>query len=129
MPLISAIEDLKNTTLRSIEGVLAKLEYFMRRRQPDGRYEHWGLTQVHGDSAAQQALTEAHRSALAGVLRTPLRDLAEEAAECGKQTRLDPVDYVESLSRSEALPPEPGAGAPSHLRSVLRSLSALLQRR
>jgi hypothetical protein len=131
MPILSAIEDLKNSTLRSIEGMLAKLEYFARRRRPNGTYEHWGLARVHGDSAAQQAMAEAHRAALAGVLRTPLRDLAEDTANQSQQAGVQVSEYVEKLSSraEEALPAEPGAGAARHFRSVLKALSLLLRRR
>jgi len=129
MPLTSAINDLKNNTLRSIAGILAKLDYFARRRRPDGTYEHWGLSEVHGESAAQQAMAEAHRTALAGVLRTPLRQLAEDAANSSEQSGIRVSEYVEDLSqRTGALPPDPGAGTHRHFRSVMEALAALVRR-
>jgi hypothetical protein len=131
MPLTSAIEDLKSTTLRSIAGILAKLEYFARLRRSDGSYSHWGLSRVHGDAGAQQALAEAHRNALSEVLRTPLRDLAEDVAKRSDQAGVAPADYVEELAarKSEILPAVPGAGGARHFQSVLQALSALLKRR
>ena len=131
MPLTSAIEDLKKTTLRSIAGILAKLDYFGRLRRSDGGYSHWGLSRVHGDAGAQQALADAHRNALSEVLRTPLRDLAEDAAKSSEQAGLPPTDYVEQLAgrKSEILPAVPGAGGERHFQSVLQALSALLKRR
>jgi hypothetical protein len=131
MPLKSAIEDLKNTTLRSVEGILARLEYFARRRRPDGTYEHWGLARIHGDTSAQQAMAEAHRAALAGVLRAPLRDLMEDAANRSRETGQPVSEFVEELSANtpQVLPDDLGAGAEGHFRSIVRALSALLRRR
>lgn len=131
MPLKSAVDDLKNTTLRSVGGILARLEYFVRRRRPDGSYEHWGLTRVHGERAAEEAMAEAHRAALTGVLRTPLRDLLDDAAKSSQEQGLPVSEYVEDLSRrmDEVLPAKPGVAAARHLRSVGKALAALVRSR
>jgi|SRR5438105_4281057 len=131
MPLFSAIEDLKGTTLRSISGLLARLEYLSGLRKDEGAYGHWGFSRVHGETPAQQALVEAHRTTLSGILRTPLRRMMKDAEASSQHTGADPAKYVLSLSRRspELLPPNPGAGSARHLSAVLHALAKLLKHR
>ena len=76
MTLQSALEDLKNTTLSAVQGLLARLEYLASLRHQDGSYRHWGLSRVHGDLAAQRAVEDAHRATVTGILRTPMERLS-----------------------------------------------------
>jgi hypothetical protein len=131
MPLQSALEDLRNTTLRRVTALLMKLDYLSGLRTADGKYSHWGLARVHGQAAAQEALSEAHRSAAAEVLRTPLRKMVQDAQVSGETQDLPPERYIEDLQKrgNELLPPNPPAGSARHLKSVLRVLSYLVKSR
>ena len=131
MPLFSAIEDLRYTTLRSISGLLARLDYLSGLRGVEGTYGHWGFSRLHGEATAQQALGEAHRATLSGILRTPLRRLMDDVDVSAESQGGSPEQYVENLSsRSpELLPAHPGAGADRHLSAVLHALSKLLKTR
>jgi len=82
MTLISALEDLQETTLRAIAGCLRKLEYVAGLRNQAGTYTHWGLVRIHGEGTAEKALTQAHRALLSQVLSTPLRNLEQDAKQC-----------------------------------------------
>ena len=73
MTLKSVKEDLQASTLRAISGKLAKLAYLASIRLEDGTYSHWGLSRVHGEASAQEALAEAHRGV---VINYPLAALA-----------------------------------------------------
>jgi hypothetical protein len=128
MTLISALEDLQETTLRAVTGCLRKLEYVAGLRSNAGTYTHWGLVRVHGEGTAKKALTQAHRAMLSEVLSTPLRKLEEEAEQSSQLAGLPPKVYLEQLSggSSRLLPPSPGAGSERHLSSVLHALSSLL---
>lgn len=131
MPLHSALEDLRGTTLRKVTGLLAKLDYLARLRDADGKYSHWGLSRIHGEAAAQDALAEAHRSTTSEVLRTPLRRLVRDAENSSEAQNVVPEQYAKELQEraEELLPSRAGAGSGKHLNSVLRVLSYLVKRR
>jgi len=130
MRLRSAIDDLTTTTLRAVSGVWASLEYLAGLRMADG-YSHWGLTRVHGEKAAQEALAAAHKSALSKVLRSPLGDLEEDVDEVSEAQGLSSEAYLQKLKEgcSELLPAKPPAAAERHLSSVLYALLALRKSR
>jgi hypothetical protein len=129
MTLISALEDLQETTLKAVAGCLRALEYVSGLRDKERGYGHWGLAQVHGDSAAKRALAVAHRSTLSKVLAMPFRQLVEDAEKSSELAELSPAAYTERLAANTTnlLPPEPGAGSARHLNSVLHALSSLLK--
>jgi len=127
MPLRSALEDLKGTTLRKVSGLLRKLDYPSQLRTKDGKYSHWGMSRVHGEAAANEAFLKAHESAAAEVLRTPLRKMVQDAEVSSQDKDVLAETYTrELLERApELLPNKPSAGSLRHLRSVLRVLSHL----
>jgi len=131
MTLISALEDLQETTLRAITGCLRKLEYVAGLRSQAGTYTHWGLVRVHGEAIAEKAFGEVHRELLSAVLSTPLRGLEEDVERASELAGLPAKAYLEQLSggTSRLLPPSPGPGSARHLSSVLHALSSLLPRR
>ena len=124
--LRSVKEDLQASTLRAVSGLLGKLRYFAALRQQDGSYQHWGLSRVHGEEAAQKALAEAHRRLVSIILQTPLRKLVQDLDESCTPNQSS-MDFLEGLQNqeSESLPKDPSAGYRRHLSSVLRALSAL----
>src|SRR5258708_4208153 len=101
MPLHSAFEDLKGTTLRKISGLLRKLDYLSQLRNKDGRYSHWGLSRVYGEAAAHEALSKAHKDATAEVLRTPLRKMVQDAELCGEVKGGPAESYMKELLERE----------------------------
>jgi hypothetical protein len=129
MTLISALEDLQETTLRAITGGLRKLEYVAGLRSHAGTYTHWGLVRVYGEGTAEKALSQAHRALLSEVLSTPLRKLEEDAKRSSGLAGLPAKAYLEQLSGgiSQLLPTSPGAGSARHLSSMLHALSSLLR--
>jgi len=129
MTLHSALEDLRNTTLRAISGVLRRLEYLATLKHPAGAYSHWGLARVYGNPAADKAMAQAHRRQLSQVLSTPLRDLLQDVERSSQGSGMAPRLYVERLRKQgvELLPEEPQAGVGRHLNSVLHALSILVR--
>ncbi len=127
MALKSVKEDLQASTLRAISGLLGKLDYFARLRQEDGRYSHWGLSRVHGEVAAQQALSHAHQSVVTKILRAPLHRLLDDVRDSSGNKNLPQVAFLGELQEKEAqaLPPSASVGSRRHLSSVLRALLAL----
>src|SRR5271168_2875491 len=128
MTLISALEDLQETTLRAISGCLRKLEYVAGLRGGAGTYTHWGLVRLYGEGGAEKALAQAHRALLSEVLSTPLRNLEKDAEQSSELAGIPPKAYLQQLSgeSSRLLPPSPGAGSARHLSSMLHALSSLL---
>ena len=127
MALNSALEDLQETTLEAVSGLLRKLEYLSGLRSGTGVYSHWGLIRLHGDLAANRALEQAHRALLSQVLSTPLRELVAEVEQVSELCGMLPAKYLQRLLEEGLclLPPEPGAGSERHLSSVLHALSGL----
>ena len=130
MTLKSAFEDLTGTTLKAVSGLLNKLLYVSGLRKGDA-YSHWGLSRVHGESQAQQALSDLHRSLLSQVLRTPIRRLMGDLETSSRQQGMEPEPFLEMLEsqRGDLLPPQAGAGSDRHLSSALKALSGLLKAR
>jgi hypothetical protein len=127
MALKSVKEDLQASTLRAISGLLGKLEYFATLRQQDGTYSHWGLSRVHGETAAQEALIQAHQNLVSKILRAPLCKLLDDVQDsCGRK-KLPQVAFLGELQEKEdqALPANARIGSRRHLSSVLHALLAL----
>ncbi len=131
MPLLSAQEDLQETTLKAISGFLRRLEYVAGLRDKEGNCTHWGLVRVYGEGASNRALAEVHSQELSRVLSTPIRNLETDVQKSSEHAGIPESEYLERLSRSSArlLPPAPGAGSGRHLNSVLQALSSLRKAR
>lgn len=131
MTLRSALQDLRETTLSAIGGLLAKLSYLASLRRREGGYAHWGMTLVHGQEAAERALKSAHSEVLAAVLRTPVADLEEDLQNSSRDSRQSPSTYIEGMQERgrDLLPTPADSAAARHLNSVLVALSSLEKNR
>src|SRR5258708_25090289 len=78
MARLSTFEDFLKRTLNTLQGIWRKLDYLAELRRPDGDYEHWGLSRVHGELAARNVLAEIHSSLYTQLLRTPVQELVED---------------------------------------------------
>jgi len=127
MTLKSALQDLRETTLAAISGLLAKLAYLASLRRREGGYLHWGMSLIHGEEASDRALKAAHTDVLATVLRTPIAELVEDLQESSLDSQKTAGAYVEGMREqfSELLPSPQDKAAASHLNSVLVALSSL----
>jgi hypothetical protein len=128
MTLKSALQDLKESTLAAVSGLLGKLAYLASLRRAQGRYEHWGMETVHGPESSERALKTAHAEVVAGVLRTPLAVLVDDLEESSRGSGVAPLDYVEGMRQhfEDLLPGERrDSPAATHLSSVLAALSSL----
>ena len=132
MTLKSALQDVKETTLAAVSGLLGKLVYLASLRRAQGRYEHWGMELVHGPESSERALKTAHAEIVAGILRTPLASLVQDLDESSRGSGVAAQAYVEGMrSRLEDLLPgeRPESPADCHLNSVLLALSSLEKNR
>jgi hypothetical protein len=127
MTLKSALQDLRETTLAAISGLLAKLAYLGSLRRREGGYLHWGMSLVHGEEASNRALKAAHTEVLSAVLRTPISDLVEDLRESSQSSRKTADDYLEGMREqiAELLPSPEDTASARHLNSVLVALSSL----
>jgi hypothetical protein len=125
--LKSALQDLRETTLDRISGLLAKLAYLGSLRRREGGYRHWGLTLVHGEESSDRALKEAHVETLSDVLRKPIAELEDDLQESSRGSQKTEQEYVEGMRQQfdELLPSPEDAASASHLNSVLVALSSL----
>lgn len=132
MTLKSALQDVKETTLAAVSGLLGKLAYLASLRRAQGRYEHWGMELVHGPESSERALKTAHAEIVAGVLRTPLALLVDDLDESSRGSGVAAHAYVEGMrDRFEDLLPGEHQDSPAatHLNSVLLALSNLEKNR
>ena len=132
MTLKSALQDLKETTLSAVSGMLGKLAYLASLRHRDGKYAHWGMEFVHGKESSERALRAAHSEVLAGVLRAPLSILTEDLECTAQDSGVASEVYVEQMRENfEDLLPEGRENIPAltHLNSVLAALSRLKKNR
>jgi|SRR5689334_19908319 hypothetical protein len=129
MTFQSPFDDFVLNSLAGISGLFGKLDYVAGLRQGDGAYSHWGLARVHGEMAAHQAASDAHRLLFSRVLTMPLGFLLNDAAQSQSGRGLQ--DYLEYLSqRRPVLAPQgAGVGPVLHFNSVLRAISALARAR
>lgn len=127
MTFKSALQDLRETTLAAISGLLAKLTYLGGLRQHKGGHQHWGMSLVHGDEASERALKAAHTEVLATVLRTPITELEEDLQQSSSQGGENAGSYVENMRAQigNLLPSSEDAATARHLNSVLVALSSL----
>ncbi|SRR6266496_1313406 len=132
MTLKSALQDVKETTLAAVSGLLGKLDYLASLRRAQGRYEHWGIELVHGPESSERALKTAHAEVVVSILRAPLASLVEDLQESSRATGVGAQGYVEGMRErfDELLPGErQDSPAASHLSSVLLALSSLERNR
>jgi hypothetical protein len=132
MTLKSALQDVRETTLAAVSGLLGKLTYLASLRRAQGLYEHWGMMLIHGPESSERALKMVHTEIVAGVLRAPLESLVEDLEESSRGSGVAPQPYIEGMREqfSELLPGErPESPAATHLNSVLLALSNLEKHR
>lgn len=128
MTLKSALQDVRETTLAGISGLLGKLSYLASLRRGRGRYQHWGMEFVHGVDASERALRTAHLEVMSGVLRAPLATLEQDLQHSSAGQGLSPAVYVEEMREgaSDLLPDGRQSSVEAiHLSSVLAALSSL----
>ena len=128
MTLKSALQDLKETTLAAIGGLLGKLAYLGSLRRGHGGYQHWGMSLVHGQESSERALKTAHGEVLSEVLRTPLAALTEDLQRSSQDFGVAPQQYVAEMQEqfSDLLPGDrKDSPSAKHLNSVLVALSSL----
>jgi hypothetical protein len=132
MTLKSALQDVKETTLAAVAGLLGKLFYLASLRRSAGRYEHWGMEAVHGAESSERALKTAHAEIVTGVLRTPLAKLVDDLEESSRGSGVAAGTYVEHMRQrfEDLLPGERrDSSVAQHLNSVLQALSSLKKNR
>lgn len=128
MTLKSALQDVKETTLSAVSGLLGKLAYLASLRHKEGRYEHWGIASTYGTEAAERALKTAHADILKTVLRAPIAQLEQDLRLSCDAQGTGTGDYIEQMQgRLNDLLPEGRQDSPAcdHLNSVLLALSRL----
>src|SRR6202035_2746738 len=126
MTLKSALQDLRETTLAAVSGLLAKLAYLASLRRREGGYQHWGMSLVHGEESSERALKAAHTEVLSAVLRTPISELEEDVRESSRASQEPAGAYIEGMrERCDELLPSPDAVSARHLNSVLVALPSL----
>jgi len=129
--LRSALEDFESSTLSAVPGLLGKLRYVARLHSGGGAYSHWGLEKVHGSGPAEKAMRATHATLVAQILRTPLRELADDLKWSAAGAEITDLEFLSGLEppRGNTLPAQRLQASEKHFRSVLQTLSALVENR
>ena len=129
MILRSALEDFEGSTLSAVPGLLGKLRY-VALLQNGGCYSHWGLEKVYGSGSAEKAIHASHAALVARILRTPLRDLADDLKWSARCAQISDFEFLSGLRlKGNELPAGSLNASEKHFRSVLQILCALVQNR
>lgn len=113
-------------TLEAFSGPLSKLDYIAELRS-NGDYEHWGLSRVHGDSAAKAAISNAHTQVWLEVLRKPLPALLEELQSLRNENTAEDMLISWREKQARLVPSDTIGGSKRHFNSILLALSLLAQ--
>lgn len=129
--LTSAAEDFEGRTLNAVPGLLGKLRYVALLHDNRGTYSHWGLEKVYGSGSAEKAIRSSHGALIARILKTPLRVLADDLQHSAAGAQITDFELLSSLERPvrNGLPVQRFNASEKHFRSVLHTLSALVQSR
>lgn len=109
-----ALRDLENRTLARLDGDFARLVYLASSRDYNtGRYAHDGLSFRFSETAAQEALSTAHRAVFASLALSPLRVLVADLEQYIRSGCARPNEIVAAWNTSEAYRVlSPAAGDP-----------------
>src|SRR5260370_33787622 len=99
MTLKSALQDVKETTLAAVSGLLGKLAYLASLRRGQDGYQHWGMSLGDGAEPSDRAMKTAHAEVSAAVLRAPIPSLGDGLEESSRNSGLSPRAYVEGRER------------------------------
>jgi hypothetical protein len=129
--LRSAFEDFEEKTLSAVPGLLGKLRYIVLLHNDRGAYSHWGLAKIHGSDTAERAIRSSHRTLVTQILRTPLRELADDLQQSAISADVKEFEFLSTLEApmNDDLPAQNFRASEKHFTSVLRTLSALAQNR
>jgi hypothetical protein len=120
---LTAVEDFKKRSLRSLPTLLEKLAYICSLQAEDGSYQHWGLTQTFGYRLAQDAILRAHTETSMELIRVPLRELYQEYQQAINKAEGPQVLSVESLVLKAPVSGDELLSA--HLRLLQNSVEAV----
>jgi hypothetical protein len=128
LTLLAIKDDFIERTLAQVPGVLGKLGYIAELRE-NGRYVHWGLERIYGEEGMQRTVGEVHRGLFLQVLRTPLRQLMEDARRSATAQHSEVKGYLEAILKDARglVPPHLGGGSAAHFNSVVAALLSLLR--
>lgn len=121
MTLLSAFDDFLGT-LAAVPGQFSQLRYMAGLRTTVRAYHHWGMTRIHGEREAQVAIGEAHQQVFVRLLRTPLRQIVEQA----RATR--DFAFLRNAEKDweSLLPNDLGGGSRHHFIALLKTVAALV---
>ena len=123
VPRLSPSEDFKVRTLSALTGLWSKLFYMTELRSQEGKYEHWGHIQAHGEARSQEALAEIHSEIYLELLRTPLRELARESS-AENQRDWESIGQIK-IEDPRMIPSDQRGGSPRHISSIVLAASLL----
>ncbi len=120
---LSAEEDLRERTLASFTGTIARILYIASLTDQAGKLSHAGLERTYGSEVAKAALDDAFRSLCLELLRFPLGELlgAVHAVGCTTNQLVDLKELWQREARGVSL------ALYTHLSYVIGALTLALE--
>ena len=101
--LQAAVQDLRERTLRSLNGDLTRLVYLSSTRDYNtGEYQHAGLADRFGSNVAQRALAQCHEQAFQDLLESNLASMVAQLAAYVESTGAERERVLDAWRRLQA---------------------------
>lgn len=102
MDIDAAVSELKQRTLASIPGEMARLVYLASTREYNsGRYLHAGLATMFSEPVAEAALAACHREVFEGLAAAPFEDVLRELERYCAQSTTDTAEFADFWTKVE----------------------------
>ncbi|MCI0717744.1 MAG: hypothetical protein L0338_01945 [Acidobacteria bacterium] len=102
MDIDAAVSELKQRTLASIPGEMARLVYLASTREYNsGRYLHAGLATMFSEPVAEAALAACHREVFEGLAGAPFEDVLRELEQYCAQSTADTAEFADFWTKVE----------------------------
>jgi|SRR5438270_175143 len=127
MSIKTPLEDFLKTTMAAMPGYWHKLVYLAGLRSSGHKYGHWGMARRYGLTASHSAISAAHADLFLQVLRTPVRELVEDASASSE--RENQTHLLQELweSRGRMIPTDLGGGSAKHFEVTLLAVQKVIE--
>lgn len=122
--LRDAAEDLRLTSLKPIEGLVAKFLFLCSLRTEKG-YEHWGLMRKHGEAKGKRVLRDAHRELAEQMCGLPISALWEETMVKAEWAEREQMMACRKAEDPMLAPPGTEPALKEHIKLVWQTLRGL----
>ena len=128
-PIEEAREDFVRRSLQPLQTGWERVVFTFRLRRKSEPYTHWGLEQAYGESAAREAIGEAHLQVVKKFLGTGVSKSLPEVQTYAANAAIPVERAIELVDVDRSgLPPQLSPPEVAHVAVELETLRALTKR-